>query len=461
VGQASRLTRFEYTLNAAGNRTAKSQVGTSGPLVRSESYTYDAVDQLTNAIYAVAAVTNRIVSYDYDPVGNRENVTDNGTNTGYAANHLNQYTAVGFEAPTHDANGNLTGINGWTYTYDAQNRLISAVGGPSSVAASFFYDARNRCIKRVLNGTTTYLIYDGWSLIEERDAGDNLHAKYIHGAVIDEILVRYNGSPVWYHHDGLGGTTHVTDNTGTVIESYTYDVYGAPAFFGASGSLLSASALSNRFLFTGREWLAEVELYDYRYRLYSPLTGRFLTVDPIRFSAEDANLYRYVEGSVATYTDPYGLDGVFIRWSRPLQRIRAGQWAEAIAEIAQIAQGVPDPAKGTPLVDPLAGKAQAPSAPGARTPAAPVPPTCPKPQTTVRPRNYGGATFRGPLGVVGPVLQLIPGLLEDWDRFDRARNNGISFQNQLREDYRNAGEYLMTPFGPVPNAWNRYRTIDG
>jgi RHS repeat-associated protein len=264
---------------------------------------------VTGAAYALDAVTNRTVSYQYDAVGNRQQVTDNGTNTAYTANALNQYSAVGLEAPTYDANGNLTGQSGWAYSYDAQNRLISAVGGSPSVAASFSYDARNRCIKRVINSVTTYLTYDGWSLLEERDAGDNLHAKYIHGATIDEIIVRYNGSPVWYHHDALGSTSALTDGTGAVVESYTYDVYGTVSIFDGSVIGLPTSVFGNRFAFTGREYLADLGLYDYRNRFYSPSLGRFLQTDPIGFSAGDVNLYRYAENSVIAISDPFGLQG--------------------------------------------------------------------------------------------------------------------------------------------------------
>jgi RHS repeat-associated protein len=54
------------------------------------------------------------------------------------------------------------------------------------------------------------------------------------------------------------------------------------------------SSTGARFLFTGRDWLAELGLYDYRNRVYSPDLARFLQTDPIRFSAGDVNLYRYV-----------------------------------------------------------------------------------------------------------------------------------------------------------------------
>ena len=249
---------------------------------------------------------NRSVTYQYDPVGNRSQVTENGSPVTYSANNLNQYTAVGTDTPTYDANGNLTGQNGWTYSYDAQNRLVSAGNGLTN--AVFYYDARNRCVVRTINGVTTYLTYDGWSLIEERGSSGTLLDKYVHGAVVDEILARYNGNPIYYHHDGLRSTIALTDSTGSIVESYTYDVYGAATIWDASGIQLPTSSYQNRFLFTGRESLAELGLYDYRNRFYSPTLGRFLQTDPIRFSALDVNLCRYVLNSPVVSRDPSGKD---------------------------------------------------------------------------------------------------------------------------------------------------------
>jgi len=60
-------------------------------------------------------------------------------------------------------------------------------------------------------------------------------------------------------------------------------------------------------MFTGREWIAEVGLYDYRNRVYSADLGRFIQTDPIRFDAGDVNLYRYVGNKVTKYKDPLGL----------------------------------------------------------------------------------------------------------------------------------------------------------
>jgi RHS repeat-associated protein len=314
VGQASLLARFDYALNSVGNRTNKSYSGTSFQLVHSEKYFYDAIDQLIGADYYTNAVIERAVSYDYDPVGNRTNVTDNGTPTSYSPNNLNQYTAVGGGNLSYDANGNLTTHAGWTLSYDAQNRLVSATDGTTTTELG--YDARNRCVRRktTIKGAqyfldpTVYFVYDDWSLIEERDAAGNVLARYYHGATVDELLARATPTgTVYYHQDGLGSAVALTDGTGNVVESYRYDVFGAVSAFDASGFSLPSSAFGNRFTFTGREYLAELGLYDYRNRMYSQVLGRFLQTDPIGFEAQDVNLYRYVGNTVTDAFDPFGL----------------------------------------------------------------------------------------------------------------------------------------------------------
>jgi RHS repeat-associated protein len=125
---------------------------------------------------------------------------------------------------------------------------------------------------------------------------------------VDEIIARATPATIsYYHYDALGSTTALTDSNGTVTERYRYDVYGVPAFFDSTSQPLNSSAIGNRFLFTGRENLSELRLYDYRNRIYSPALGRFFQSDPLRFTARDVNLYRYAGNSVLISLDPLGL----------------------------------------------------------------------------------------------------------------------------------------------------------
>jgi len=232
-----------------------------------------------------------------------------GTGT-YTTNALNQYTALGAEVLLYDINGNLTtqGLSA-SYSYDSKNRLIGATKGTETMSAT--YDYQNRQVSRTMNNGVSYFIYDGWNLIGEYTANGSMWQKHIHGAATDEILAKTDGAGTfYYHHDGLGSTVALTNSSGNVIESYLYDVYGKPTVLNASNTIITASAFGNRFLFTGREWIRRIGIYDYRNRIYSPDLGRFLQTDPIRFDAGDVNIYRYVFNTPVNWVDPSGKMGV-------------------------------------------------------------------------------------------------------------------------------------------------------
>ena len=302
----------EYQFDPVGNRTA-----TIFAEDRAEAYGYDAVDQLVEVHrFGSGDSPERSTWFDYDAVGNRELIEDSASGvTTYEANELNQYTRIQSilsdgsaqaEEPEWDENGNLSRYNGLDLRYDAMNRLVS-VSGPD-IEARFTYDYRNRVTSRTFNGETTYLIYDDWNIIAEYDAAGQLKARYVHGPRIDEVILTVNDHGTFFHHhDALGSVTHLTDLNGVVVESYQYDAYGNTTMFDGEEGFLENSAIDNRFLFTGREYLPELDLYDYRNRVYSADLGRFVQTDPIRFSAGDVNIYRYVFNNPLRWVDSMGL----------------------------------------------------------------------------------------------------------------------------------------------------------
>ncbi|MES2309690.1 MAG: RHS repeat-associated core domain-containing protein [Verrucomicrobiota bacterium] len=291
-----------YSLNAVDSRTSKVQGGLN------ESYSFDAIDQLVGVNYT----GKRNVLYNYDATGNRTTVVDKSVTSNYSTNNLNQYTSVAGASISYDGNGNLTNgstIQNGLFFYDAQNRLTKSVVGLNTI--DFAYDSQNRVVKRTLNGVSTFLIYDGWDLIEERNAAGAIQARYVHGSQTDEILARTTTSgTVYYHQDGIGSTTALTDGAGNIVEKYSYDVFGKATITDPSSQTQPTSLVDNRFMFTGREYLKEIGLYDYRNRVYSQELGRFLQTDPIRFSAGDVNIYRYCDNSVINFLDPFGLADV-------------------------------------------------------------------------------------------------------------------------------------------------------
>jgi RHS repeat-associated protein len=290
-----------YGLNPAGLRLTRTQSNAGQP-AEIESYTYDGADQLT------AVGGPRAFNATYDPAGNRTHATEGGSGIAYTANPVNQYTLAGQEPLAYDPNGNLTQMGSrWSASYDGANRLVQAQAQGNTMTVA--YDAFHRPVTRTVNGQTHHMVWDGWQLAEERAADNTLVARYIHGQGPDEIISRTDaiGAPLYYHHDGLGNTLALTDSTGQVVERYSYDAFGSPHVYDAAFNPLSSSSVHNRFLFTGREWIAELNLYDYRNRVYSAELGRFLQTDPIRFKAGDLNLYRYCGSDPVNWVDPLGL----------------------------------------------------------------------------------------------------------------------------------------------------------
>ena len=168
-------------------------------------------------------------------------------------------------------------------------------------------------MKRTINWETTLIAYDGWKPIVEWDEWGYFRAWNVYGPGSDEILWRYADryGHLRYHLDRMGHVAFLLDLDGAVREKYTYDAFGRPTVSDwDDGNARSWSWYGNRFLFTGREWIPELGLYDYRNRFYHPLLGRFLQADPKGFDAGDMNLFRYVGDDPVDKGDPMGLAAV-------------------------------------------------------------------------------------------------------------------------------------------------------
>lgn len=329
VGSPGTLGAIAYTRDTAARIAGWTRTGAVFGTGELRAFDYDPASQVTGV--RDPAQPQPLETFAYDPAGNRTAATQAGFSTAYTTNDLNQYTAISAAAPTYDIAGNLlTGLGSFVYGYDSQNRLVSAESG--NERATILYDGRNRAVLRTRH-TRTDLIspwlpveqevqsYDGWSLISEsRGTGSGLTqtARYVHGANLDEILVVERASqptPLYYLHDHLGSTVALVDASSALVERYAYTTFGQATAYAPNGQALTASAVGNRFLYTGREWRSELQLADHRNRYYAPTVGRWLSRDPIEqikgerpeLLPEGPNLYAYVGNNVINLYDPDGL----------------------------------------------------------------------------------------------------------------------------------------------------------
>jgi RHS repeat-associated protein len=202
---------------------------------------------------------------------------------------------------TYDANGDtLSDPSGKAYTWDFENRLVQAVvPGTNGGTTTFKYDPFGRRIQKSGPlGTTNYL-YDGINLLVETDSAGNVLAKYSNQPGIDQPLSELrSGSPSYYEQDTLGSVTSLSDVSGVLANTYTFDGFGKQTS--------SSGSLTNPFRYTGREFDQETGIDYYRFRYYDPSVGRFISEDPIRYGG-GGDFYAYVGNNATSYIDPSGL----------------------------------------------------------------------------------------------------------------------------------------------------------
>ncbi len=297
ISAAENIVNLAFSYDAVGNITKRQDLIDN---TQTETYGYDAISQLTS-FKRGTAVDN---SYQFDPLGNRRQVIENGKNTNYSSNKINGYTsisgAISF-TPQYDKNGNLLNDHLSTFSYDFNNKLKSA----NNNAASFAYDALGRRVSKTTPSGTITFFYAGDQMIEEY-TGKSLTASYVFGNNIDEALQMKRGNNVYYYHaNQLGSTMALTDKNGNMVERLSYDVYGTPSFFDAKGNELVQSSTGNNILFTGREYDSELGLYYFRARSQHPLIGRFLQKDPLLYANSHSD-YLYVLNNPIILYDPSG-----------------------------------------------------------------------------------------------------------------------------------------------------------
>lgn len=325
VGSATTTASAEYGYDAESNVTAVRE--SNGAITTDFRYCYDSQGRLTSRNTASpCSGTAFDERYVFDAAGNRTQSVAGGVTTDFAYDAEGRLCRVAGTScaganVTHNAEGRITGWNGWYYSYDTEGTLTGACRSATCAAGSeqtqWTYDAHGRpteVVRTAADGTVTTreYRYQGDFIAEERIDGvvDRQYVVDEAGAIVRMVIptgVPDAGSYLvtWDGHGDAVNLLRVNpDGTTTLANSYTYTTWGHPTTTTHNG----IPDLRFRFLYVGRyavTWDSTVALHLMGLRHYAPALGRFLQPDP---ASLEANLYAYAVNSPITRIDPTGTE---------------------------------------------------------------------------------------------------------------------------------------------------------
>ncbi|WP_338749318.1 RHS repeat-associated core domain-containing protein [Bacillus sp. FJAT-52991] len=268
------------------------------------SYTYDELNQLKSQTLSDGTVE----SYEYDVVGNRTKKTTvkNGQTqvTNYTHNANNQLTTVNGQAYTYDKSGNRVKDDQYTYIYNAFDELVEIKTLSGQTVATYTYDEQGRRTSKTVNGETTNYHYNqGINVLFETNKSGKITAEYSYDQSGFPLTMTKNGQTYYYVLNGHKDVVALTDASGSTVASYEYDAWGN--ILSQSGTMAEA----NPYRYAGYRYDKETHFYYLMARYYEPKEGVFLARDPVTGDYNDPrtqNGYNYGNNNPVMNLDPNG-----------------------------------------------------------------------------------------------------------------------------------------------------------
>lgn len=325
TGLGAVLQSYAYTLGAAGHRTRVAEKdGTA------HSYEYDPLYRLTKESATGGSSPSYEDAFSYDAVGNRlskTRTTSAGTAAiSYTYDGRDRLLSANGTIHSWDSNGNLiekSANNGAVYSYDLENRLRRVTKADGTVVTTAYDADGNRVRTEITPPTgppsvTEYLVDPAGELsqvVAEADATGNLLAYYVRGNDLLSVI-RPSGTR-FYHADGLGSIRALTDETGTVTDTYSFSAFGE--------LLAHEGSDPNGYLFAGEALDPNSGFYYLRARWMDPSLGRFSSMDPFAgriFDPPSLHKYTYAAADPVNRIDPSGLESLSEQLSTLASRVQ-------------------------------------------------------------------------------------------------------------------------------------------
>jgi uncharacterized protein (TIGR02594 family) len=291
-----------YTFDTIrGNMLSREYQTTGTGGLKTETFGYDSSNRLTSD--TISSLPKMYVTYD--TLGNIRSKTVIG-NYIYDPSNPNKLDSISFR---NSAISSLT----QDILYNSDNLAVKIIQRRDTLR--FIYGPSGQRIKTILRDSANFLKTKYFSLNYEKviDSSGTRQLHYIYSpyGLIAVIIKKGSTETLYYTEtDHLGSIIGLFNPGNAYAEKYSYDAWGRrrnPTNW--SYDSIPAPTLIDRG-FTGHEHLDKFDLINMNGRLYDPVIGRFLNVDPvIQFpgNAQSFNGYGYCLNNPLKYSDPSGM----------------------------------------------------------------------------------------------------------------------------------------------------------
>ncbi|MCX2185036.1 VCBS repeat-containing protein [Streptomyces sp. SKN60] len=321
-GSAKRLD-LAYTYTDNGRVKTRTQDDTRGK--RTETYTYDTLDRLTNWNLQNGTAQAIDHGYTYDTLGN---ITPAGQDRTYGKPDTGGLARPHLLA-TNDA-GTTGGVMSYDYDSEGRQTTVTDEAGTTLRKTTYTADDLPRTITDKDGKVTTYL-YDAFGhriaaldpagmtltpggLFEQRTTTGTTPPTTTQTYTIDSpdgpvAQITWNGTTpttTYALTDLLGSTNATLNTTGTTTNTTLTDPWGAPV--NPDGTPLTTNPTHQTHGYTGHE-TDPTGLINMTGRIYDPTQQRFLTPDPYiadTTNSQAYNPYVYVNNNPTNNIDPTG-----------------------------------------------------------------------------------------------------------------------------------------------------------
>jgi len=150
------------------------------------------------------------------------------------------------------------------------------------------------------------------------------------GALISAVVPLPGGGSAVYNSSGFNYFRH-KDWLGSsrLATTWNHSVYSKEAYSPFGETYNEAGTLDRSF--TGQDQAETAGVYDYLFRKYDPVAGRWLSPDPSGWDAvsqdypQSLDRYAYVQNDPMSLTDPDGLDCVYFHNGGSISEVDPGQ----------------------------------------------------------------------------------------------------------------------------------------